>query len=75
MYTKHDQQRRPNMLTCKPAFALCDFWFFADESFAPVAFPPMLLPLPPAIATVVREYVVKVGLILRRGSRGLRRMG
>lgn len=37
------------VLTCRPAFALCDFCVLTVESFAPVAFPPMLLPLPPAM--------------------------
>jgi len=58
-------------LTCKPAFALCDFCVFEVESFAPVAFPPMLLPLPPAMVCDVNGQLKKTDSETRREFCGM----
>ena len=53
-----NKKNRP--LTCKPAFALCDFWLFPPTSFGP-ALPPVDFPFPPAISNARIRKIDAVG--------------
>lgn len=44
--------RRHMVLTCRPAFAECDFCLCVGASLGP-AFPPVDFPLPPAISRAI----------------------